>query len=66
MKRFLTLSIALAVAISAHASSFEVSSSEKGAVKPKKEYRYGKKGYFGNASFTFTDFSAFLDDEGWL
>lgn len=66
MKRFLTLLIALAVAISANANSFEVSSSEKGSVKPKKEYKYGKKGYFGNASFTFSDFGAFLDDEGWL
>ena len=34
--------------------------------KPKKEYRYGKRGYFGNASFTFSDFGAFLDGEGWL
>ena len=66
MKRFSTLLIALAVAISANASSFEVSSSEKGSVKPKKEYKYGKKGYFGNASFTFSDFGAFLDGEGWL
>lgn len=31
-----------------------------------RDYKFGKRGYFGNASFTFTDFSAFLDDEGWL
>jgi hypothetical protein len=43
MKRFLTLLIALAVAISANASSFEVSSSEKGSVKPKSTARADKR-----------------------
>ncbi len=65
MKRFLTLFIALVVATSANANSLEMSE-KKSSERPKREYRYGKKGYFGNASFTFTDFGAFLDGEGWL
>ena len=65
MKRFLTILIALAVFVSANANNLGANC-ENGTVKQKKAYRYGKKGYFGNASFTFTDFGAFLDGEGWL
>lgn len=65
MKRFLVLFIAMAVAGSAIAGDIDKTKEVK-TQKPKKEYRYGKRGYFGNASFTFSDFGAFLDGEGWL
>lgn len=65
MKRFLVLFIAMAVAGSAIAGNIDKTKEVK-TQKPKKEYRYGKRGYFGNASFTFSDFGAFLDGEGWL
>ncbi len=65
MKRFLVLFIAMVVAGSAIAGNIDKTKEVK-TQKPKKEYRYGKRGYFGNASFTFSDFGAFLDGEGWL
>lgn len=55
----------MAVAGSAIAGDIDKTKEVK-TQKPKKEYRYGKRGYFGNASFTFSDFGAFLDGEGWL
>ena len=63
MKRFLVLFIAMVVAGSAIAGNIDKTKEVK-TQKPKKEYRYGKRGYFGNASFTFSDFGAF--GEGWL
>lgn len=55
----------MAVAGSAIAGDIDKTKEVK-TQKPKKEYRYGKRGYFGNASFTFSDFGVFLDGEGWL
>lgn len=67
---FIVLILSLLGSATAQQSGLDLTESSKREVlkqhKANKNYRYGKKGYFGNASFTFTDFGAFLDDEGWL
>lgn len=64
MRRFLILIVAIICASSAMAFNKDITKPNNNAPKYAKEYRFGKRGYFGTATLGFSHFD--LNGEGWI
>lgn len=64
MKRLVTLILIIVFTTSAMAHNIEVAKSNNNAPKYAKEYRFGKRGYFGTATLGFSHFG--INGEGWV